>query len=875
MNKLLTFLFALTIGFTVQAQWVVESFDNAVGPVYLDPPVLNTNFFASGATQGAKMDLFNDPDHTEGVGSMKVDYNVVASEGWGGYTVRRTYDDANQATLPYLDLSTGTHLKLRYKVLVPPDTTQEGSVFMELKPAEFDEAGNRDLWNHHMQIDMFDASGTWQEVLIPLVRADDNNFGFSLQFGGGDGELQWEKVKAFELTCVYITAGNSVTPPTAAGVILLDKLELVGNRYNPFQTFDNAATGVFTFDDMSWAGAGKSGSVVLSNNTTDFVEGTGSMQLDYTVNASQGWGGYINMTDTTWVFPDSFTNRTALVLFVKNVNPLTGTTPKRVTFRFFLMENSTGANEDWVIEVPVNFEEAGEWTRYYLPLKQDTVWTDSAGKTRFPQTGFAQTWWSITGDNIFNQGSITGYKLEFSAGGNDYGPQNEIFTGRILFDVLQQSGFKFDDTEAPAAPVVQGIPGSYTNLVTWADIPGETGETYSVYFSTNPITDVEADGVELLRSGISHGQQVYEHVLWSANIDRPRTYYYAVTCKDFAGNVGPAGTYGPLTNNAKGVTTVSINPPAPFVADGNLSEWAGITPFVLTSQYVPANYIVDNDDDLSAEVKVAVDKDYLYVMMDVTDDAYFHPQSLSPWERDEPDLYIGLYNLTESHVAYGTGTTADYQIRFDEDRVRVDAATDCDSLLFIGENYFHDAGTMSFPSGYLLEARIPLIDLATKRNFGSTSTDVIDWKVGDRIPFTIGINDNDNGTARTGMIFYYPQPSEQAYQNVSSWGYTWIADEVTGVEDNENLVNKFELQQNYPNPFNPSTKITYSIAEAGLVNIKVYDILGRQVAELVNNQQSAGTYTIDFDAQNLSAGVYLYKIESGSFQAAKKMILMK
>ena len=75
---------------------------------------------------------------------------------------------------------------------------------------------------------------------------------------------------------------------------------------------------------MSWAGPSGKGSVVLSNNTTDFVEGTGSMQLDYTVNVSQGWGGYINMTDTTWVFPDSFANRTALVLYVKNVNPLTG-----------------------------------------------------------------------------------------------------------------------------------------------------------------------------------------------------------------------------------------------------------------------------------------------------------------------------------------------------------------------------------------------------------------------------------------------------------------------------------------------------------------------------------------------------------------------
>ena len=306
---------------------------------------------------------------------------------------------------------------------------------MEIKPAEFDDAGNRDLWNHHLQIDLFDASGTWKEVLIPLERAADNNFGFSLQTGGGDGELQWDKIKGFELTCVYTTSGGTVNTPIATGVILVDKLELVGNRYNPFQTFDNAATDVFSTDYMSWAGTGAS-SIAFSNNTTDFVEGTGSLQMDYTVNASQSWGGYLNLADTTWAFPDSFSNRTALVLYVKNVVPFVGTTPKRVTMRFFLMENSTGANEDWVIEVPINFEEAGEWTRYYLPLKQDTVWTDSAGKSRFPQNGFAQPWWSITGDNTFNPGSVTGWKIELSAGGDDYGPVGETFTGQLLFDVL-------------------------------------------------------------------------------------------------------------------------------------------------------------------------------------------------------------------------------------------------------------------------------------------------------------------------------------------------------------------------------------------------------------------------------------------------------
>ena len=313
--------------------------------------------------------------------------------------------------------------------------------------------------------------------------------------------------------------------------------------------------------------------------------------------------------------------------------------------------------------------------------------------------------------------------------------------------------------------------------MTWLDVPGETGESYNVYYSANPITDVSADGVDMLASSLVRGTQVFEHVLKSANIDRPRTFYYAVNCKDLAGNIGAAGAFGPVTNNAKGVTTVSINPPAAFVADGNLGEWAGITPFIMSSALGTANVVltVSGDADCSAEVKVAVDNTYLYVAFEVTDDIFNHPLDINPWERDELDLYIGLYNLTKTHVGYQSGANADYQIRFDKDRIRVDAVTDCDSLVMIGENYFHGE---KFPSGYLAEARIPLIDLATKRNSGQVSNDTINWKVGDRIPFDIGINDND-GSGREGIIFYSPTNGDQGYQNVSRWTYTWIGDEVT------------------------------------------------------------------------------------------------
>jgi hypothetical protein len=85
----------------------------------------------------------------------------------------------------------------------------------------------------------------------------------------------------------------------------------------------------------------------------------------------------------------------------------------------------------------------------------------------------------------------------------------------------------------------------------------------------------------------------------------------------------------------------------------------------------------------------------------------------------------------------------------------------------------------------------------------------------------------------------------------------------------------FALIQNYPNPFNPSTRIQYSLEKAGVVSLKVYNVLGLEVATLVNGHQEAGSYAVSFNALGLSSGVYFYRLEAGSLNSTKKLILMK
>lgn len=95
------------------------------------------------------------------------------------------------------------------------------------------------------------------------------------------------------------------------------------------------------------------------------------------------------------------------------------------------------------------------------------------------------------------------------------------------------------------------------------------------------------------------------------------------------------------------------------------------------------------------------------------------------------------------------------------------------------------------------------------------------------------------------------------------------------VEVNVVEVNRFSLSQNYPNPFNPVTNFEFQIADFGFVSLKVYDVLGKEVATLVNEERSPGVYEIEFDASGFASGVYYYRLEAGNFSNTNKMMLIK
>jgi photosystem II stability/assembly factor-like uncharacterized protein len=113
-----------------------------------------------------------------------------------------------------------------------------------------------------------------------------------------------------------------------------------------------------------------------------------------------------------------------------------------------------------------------------------------------------------------------------------------------------------------------------------------------------------------------------------------------------------------------------------------------------------------------------------------------------------------------------------------------------------------------------------------------------------------------------------------------SAGTTGTISKMTGVpvginDPTSQIPSTFKLEQNYPNPFNPTTNITFALPISGNVELKIYDLLGREVATLVNTFVNAGTHMVPFDASALASGVYIYKINAGSFTDSKKMVLIK
>jgi hypothetical protein len=150
------------------------------------------------------------------------------------------------------------------------------------------------------------------------------------------------------------------------------------------------------------------------------------------------------------------------------------------------------------------------------------------------------------------------------------------------------------------------------------------------------------------------------------------------------------------------------------------------------------------------------------------------------------------------------------------------------------------------------------------------------------LPQTIELDPIWDMDSLSVVVFVQSVSSKTVYQSTTI-SYDELT--ITNVENNNSTPSEFKLYQNYPNPFNPSTVISYQLPVSTNVSLKVYDLLGRKVAMLVNEYKDAGSYEVEFsasggsisggDTYNLSSGVYIYRLQAGNFSQARKLILLR
>jgi hypothetical protein len=255
----------------------------------------------------------------------------------------------------------------------------------------------------------------------------------------------------------------------------------------------------------------------------------------------------------------------------------------------------------------------------------------------------------------------------------------------------------------------------------------------------------------------------------------------------------------------------------------------------------------------------------LYGFYTVYDD-YVDSTSTTDWQMDGIELFIDAKN-THTSDPYTSSKAFQLNLRcpqkIDSVKKAYNRGLDYKWKIIKGvpdDNRFHTR------SGYTVEFKLSLDSL------GFTTPPV----VGTAFSFQLQIDDND-GAGRAHTANWWYSPANADWQNTLQWGDAKFGPAiVTSVGGNSGqIIHSFDLAQNYPNPFNPTTQITFSLIKSEKVRLTVYNILGKQVAELVNETRGAGSHTVTFDATNFASGVYIYKLQAGGAVLAKKMMLLK
>ncbi|MDZ7373892.1 MAG: T9SS type A sorting domain-containing protein [candidate division KSB1 bacterium] len=420
--------------------------------------------------------------------------------------------------------------------------------------------------------------------------------------------------------------------------------------------------------------------------------------------------------------------------------------------------------------------------------------------------------------------------------------------------------------------------------IRWVDNTLGT-ETYNVYMSHSPITDLSAPGVVRIADRIPHGTEQWRHRPWSRQ-PQMETFYYAVTA------VGPDGTETGITQqNVVGPVTLRTSPTVKavyvpnfrdvFVLDGLDNEFEPYRQYTIVPETAggpESGAWTPQSTDMNFRAIFVVDDDYLYISADVTDDDLRRTPGQA-WEGDALEFYLGFYDarLVSAYHGYrsvGTAGTGDWRISFTAwGTTQVNGTTETTIPGVECTVYEKFTG-----DGYIIEARIAVDSLV-----GPEGLQIVD---GAMIPLRIDGTDMDpsfGDTQRTLIVqFGGSGGNVEDWLRPGAWGFLEVYSP-TGVADARPAAptpKEFCLYDNYPNPFNPSTTLRYDLPTKAKVLLQIYDLAGRLVKTLVNEEKVAGSYQVSWDGtdeagRTVASGVYFARMQAAEYQRTAKMLLLK
>jgi hypothetical protein len=432
------------------------------------------------------------------------------------------------------------------------------------------------------------------------------------------------------------------------------------------------------------------------------------------------------------------------------------------------------------------------------------------------------------------------------------------------------------DLIAPGQPQMKYVVKENTNQlkVAWTDPGDDDLKGYRLYYSQTGASYTIRDNESVLTSGIN--EKIYSYSLQNP-----------LYLKVFAVDTAPI-TNVSIESDVYGIRMMNDDKKVLIVDGFNRSGGSGSWPspfhsFVLThSESFSTSFESCHNSQV---INNAVDLNDYELVIWILGDESTADETFSAVEQNKVATYLnngGKLFVTGSEIAWdlegeSTATSSDTQFlrqylksKYVEDDANTYFAVGLDSTLFSGINItFGVTGTGSpytedYPDAIdTVGGSVPIIKYNNSYTAG--------------IAYTGSFNNPD----KTGQLIYFGFPFETigsigTRQQIMTAAFNYFGLIPTSVDDRVvEIPTAFNLEQNYPNPFNPETNIRFSIPIESDVRVTVFDVLGSEVAQLINEKMTPGTYTVNFKVNNISSGIYFYRFESRDFIQTKKMIYLR